>query len=223
MTRDTRNNLIFLAILLPLLMPGAIMLFKAKLDPEAKRMFQPDFVRKEVLYNNYDDQRPTEQRYVPPMTSQWLRSEARDTLHPSAQNQITFHTGLASKEHRFEVVGIASSEASGSSVLAVLWDPNMTSPAFVLGDDPMAIVATFTRDLPPAVRKELQKSGFVKPPKNVRVYLVQSKDSTTGQTLIVHYQTQTGEARLDQLTDLPQENDNSHGALPVNTQFPAAK
>lgn len=223
MTRDTRNNLIFLAILLPALIPGGIMLFKAKLDPEAKRMFQPDFVRKEVVYNNYDDQRPTTERLVPPMTSQWLRSEAHDMLHPTAQSKLTFHTGLASKEHRFEVVGIASSAESGTSVLTVLWDPNMTSPAFVLGDEPMAIVATFTKELPPAVRKELQKAGFVKPPANVRAYLVQSKKSAPDQTLIVHYQTTSGEARMDQLVDLPDQHDVSQDALPVNTHIPAVQ
>lgn len=204
MTRDTRNNLIFLAILIPLILPGAIMLFKAKLDPDAKRMFQPDFVRKEVLYNNYDDQRPTDHRLVPVMTSQWLQSEAYTMFHPAVQAHVKLLSGFASNEHRFEVSAIATSKDAGTFLLAVVWDPNVTSPKFVLGDDPMAQVATFTRDLPPAVRKELQKSGFVKPPNQIQAYMLQSKLMVNpDQVLVASYQTQSGQTREDKLTGLP--------------------
>lgn len=218
MRRDTRNNLIFLAVLIPLMLPGAVMLFRAKLDPEAKRMFQPDFVRREVLYNNYDDQRPTVQRYVPPMTSQWLQSEAIEMFHPSTRRLVKLHMGASSNEHRFEVAGVAAPENTGTFVLAVVWDPNMMSPIFTLGKDQMAQVAMYTKSLPPAVRKELQKAGFVKPPAEVRAYLLQSTELAQGQQLMASYQTPSGEKRTDLLTALPS---SKHGETELHTALPA--
>src|SRR5690606_30113516 len=105
--------------------PGGILLFRAKLDPEARRMFQPDFTRRESVYINYDDQRPDAPRVVPPITGQWVQFEAQRLLHPEMRSHMTWLRGAASADHRYEVVAMSSSPDAGCLLAVITWDPKI--------------------------------------------------------------------------------------------------
>lgn len=208
MTKDTRNNLIFLAVLIPLLIPGAVMLFRAKLDPEAKRMFQPDATRHESVYINYDDRRPNQPRIVPPATGQWVQFESSQLVDPNTRRHLQWQTGAASVDRRFEVTGVSSSEDAGSLVVAVVWDERVVEPRFELDGQAMSITGQFTWRLPPQIGKELRKAGFVLPPEAIKAYLLQSDSPAWGRTLSVHFQ-HNDQAMQDQIVLTPSANAGS--------------
>src|SRR5258705_13554788 len=73
MKRETRANLIFLTAFLALTLPGAVILFKKKLDPRAPAMSMPDYVRRRLPYMA-PQLSLAEQvvRFVPDLTGQWV-------------------------------------------------------------------------------------------------------------------------------------------------------
>ncbi|MEL7239601.1 MAG: hypothetical protein AAGK78_12140, partial [Planctomycetota bacterium] len=50
MTKEVRNNVIFFALFMAISLPGAVMLFKKKLDPEAAPMYLPKPTPNEAAY-----------------------------------------------------------------------------------------------------------------------------------------------------------------------------
>ena len=50
MTKESRLNLIFLTVLLVVLTPGAVILFRKKLEPTVRPMYLPDPVPRAVAY-----------------------------------------------------------------------------------------------------------------------------------------------------------------------------
>lgn len=200
MTRETRYNLIFLCVLIPLLIPGGIILFRAKLDPEARVMFKPDTARRDSVYINYDDSRPAGSRVVPPITGQWVQFETERLIHPGIRQHMHWQKGLASEHHRYEVVGIARSNDQGSFLAVMVWDPKVVAPAFTLGDEAMTLVSQHALEVAPKVRAELQNEGFVLPPQRITAYLLQAPTLAQGQTLTAHYHRPGHEPETESVT-----------------------
>ena len=78
MTRETRANLVFLALFLAVCLPGAVILFKKKMQPGAVPLGMPDFVRRRLPYlvplPTPDDQVI---RVIPPQTGAWVSELSR--------------------------------------------------------------------------------------------------------------------------------------------------
>src|SRR2546423_11645880 len=76
--RETGANLIFISVFLCLTIPGAVILFKKKLDPAAPPMFMPDFVRRRLPYMASQLSPEQVARYVPYLTGQWVSELSRE-------------------------------------------------------------------------------------------------------------------------------------------------
>src|SRR5258706_12692966 len=77
MKQETRVNLIFLAIFLAISLPGAVILFKSKLDPSAAPMYLPDPVRQRLPYMAPQGTPDQVARVVRPLTGQWVEKLTR--------------------------------------------------------------------------------------------------------------------------------------------------
>ena len=62
MTRETRNNLVFLVVVVAMLAPGAVILFKKKMQPTLKPMHLPHAVQRQVAYLSPLETPPGKQR-----------------------------------------------------------------------------------------------------------------------------------------------------------------
>jgi hypothetical protein len=203
MTRETRFNLIFLVIVLILVIPGGVMLFKARMQPSAPSMFQPDFShhQKQPVYNDFSDTRSMGQgdRLTPSTTTQWVQYQTVHLFNPDMREHIQWFKGLASKQHRFEIPAIVTSSQTGTLLVAVLWDPRIKQPMFLLGRDRMAVVGQYVWDLPPMIRRELGKAGFTAVPDSVTAYMLQSTETAPHNTLVVSFKDAQGQTTSDTL------------------------
>src|SRR5687767_12808147 len=80
MTRETRLNLIFIAIILAILTPGAVILFRKKLQPTLKPMAMPHAVQREHAYLSPLETPPGKKRVEPPNTAKWIESIVREQI-----------------------------------------------------------------------------------------------------------------------------------------------
>src|SRR5438270_478817 len=78
MKHETRVNLIFLSLFLAISLPGAVILFKRKLDPAAAPMYLPDPIRQRLPYMAPQWMPDEVTRVIPPLTGQWVDELNRD-------------------------------------------------------------------------------------------------------------------------------------------------
>ncbi|MCX5659452.1 MAG: hypothetical protein NTW19_06980 [Planctomycetota bacterium] len=177
MNRETRANLIFISLLLAVMIPPAYITIKKKLDPDARRMGAPDVVPHQAAYIDYNMQRPGIERIAPPKTCAWVaeladkrwRGASGDSIHPEQRRE-----GLPSEKHTFEVAAVEATGEGVKRIGLIAWDPEMsinpTYCKFMVGENPMKVTSFDQIGIPPDVRHELQKFGFVNPPKLVGWY-----------------------------------------------------
>src|SRR5688500_9795408 len=72
MTRENRANLLFLSLFLGISLPGAVILFKKKLDPAAPAMSLPDPVKRRLPYMFPRPVSTEVTRYVPKLSGEWV-------------------------------------------------------------------------------------------------------------------------------------------------------
>jgi hypothetical protein len=223
MTRETRFNLIFLVIVLIFVIPGGVMLFKARMQPSAPSMFQPDFShhQKQPVYNDFSDTRSTGQgeRLAPSTTTQWVQYQTVHLFNPEMRSHIHWFKGLASAQHRFEIPAIVTSAQTGTLLVAVVWDPQVKQPSFLLGRDRMAVVGQYVWDLSPMIRRELQKAGFAAVPDSVTAYMLQSSETAPNHTLVVSFKDAQDQVNSDTLPIPPM----SEAEYPSSDDAAAAK
>ena len=82
MKKDSKYNLIFLVILLAVMVPGAVMLFRKKLEPTARPMYLPDPVRQTLVYISPYETPPGMTRSSPPHTRDWVTQNAVELAGP---------------------------------------------------------------------------------------------------------------------------------------------
>src|SRR5439155_25260156 len=78
MTKESRYNLIFLAVLLALMLPGAVILFRKKLEPTLRPMSEPDPVPRTIAYVSNGTVPPGMRRVEPPHLAEWVDQVARE-------------------------------------------------------------------------------------------------------------------------------------------------
>ena len=174
MTRETRLNLIVLAIILAVLTPGGVMLFRKKLQPTVKPMFMPHAVQREVAYLSPLDTPPGKRRVEPPVTARWVEAIVRERIGATTDGRTilrpTDRDGLplASYKRTFQIV--AAEQFEGQLRLWVMtWDreplKNERWSVRVDGvERPIEVVESRAMLIPPMVREELGETGVTLPP-----------------------------------------------------------
>jgi hypothetical protein len=190
MERQTRANLIFLAILIALSVPPAIILFRKKLDPAARPMYLPDPVHTTLPYMTPGDTPPGVARIVGPLTGRWRRALAGDQSPATGPANAQ---PVVSADRLLELLS-AVRESDSLRIRLVLWDERF-------GEDPAryrldlinnppatgAILLIRTVALPDDVRRELQNGGFVRPPRHVRLLDAALPPSSAGRILTIEH------------------------------------
>lgn len=174
MRRDTRANLIFLLVFLGVSLPGAVILFKKKLDPTAAPLGMPDFVRKRLPYMvplpTPDDQVI---RVVPLLTGEWVSELARERAGGAAV-LTRGPLPITSGDRVVQLVAMRD-EAPGASVFVLAWEGGYGEDAAryrvtatSAGEPVMGRVVSATAiPMPVPVKRELMSGGYIKPSANV--------------------------------------------------------
>jgi hypothetical protein len=163
MKRETRANLIFISLFLCLTIPGAVILFKKKLDPAAPPMFMPDFVRRRLPYMASQLSPEQVTRYVPDLTGQWVSELTRQRAGASTV-LMEGREPLVSDDHLIQLTAMQHHGAN-TTLHFILWDPACTSDPSRYAITPAARVTSATSiPMPPAVKKELMNAGVIEPP-----------------------------------------------------------
>jgi hypothetical protein len=123
--RETRLNLLFLVGFLILSLPGAVILFKKKLDPSAPPLYRPDPIRHQIAYMAPVPDIAETRRVVPPGIHRWiagliaLRAPGATAILPIGR-QGTFSPAI-SDDRRFEVVAYERTTAA-TTVYLLTWE-----------------------------------------------------------------------------------------------------
>ena len=179
MTRETRLNLIFLAIILAILTPGAVILFRKKLQPTLKPMAMPHAVQREHAYLSPLETPPGKKRVEPPHTAKWIEALVRQRVPRDAnvhRPQSPDGLPLISDRKSFEVVAVEAADDTVRLWL-ILWQPNVVVPRELwifrgegseVAEAPVKAEPAELIEVPPLVREELGELGVVRPPREIR-------------------------------------------------------
>jgi hypothetical protein len=160
MTRETRINLIATAVILALMAPGGVLMFRKKMRPGARAILgQPDPVRRVVPYMEPQDL-PLHERVVPPRTWSWVTEIARESGLREAMTMDT--RPVMSGGRGIQVLGV-----DGDRLVMLLWD--WRAGELAVGEEGASarVMSTREMELPSVVRKELQDAGYIDPPRRV--------------------------------------------------------
>jgi hypothetical protein len=175
--RETRVNLWFLAVFLVLSLPGAVILFRKKLDPTASRMDQPDAVLSRMPFMAPPPVPPGVRWMVPTATRAWLAELTREKAGTAMASTVTGGPEwepIISADHRLQVMSVST--ANDATVAALLlwhgWTSTEASNYLVYADigsreEQGTIESVEPVPIPPDVRKELVSLGYTHPPKQV--------------------------------------------------------
>ena len=170
MRRETRINLIFLITFVVFALPGAVILFRKKLDPTAHRLDQPDPVLHRLPYMSPLPAPPDIKWVVPDRTQAWVESLTAPVPTLSAGPPGPQWDPVISADHLLQLLSVRH-ENSATHLALLLWSdiPAPRSDALSVSVDGSAANVTGAKAvaLPAKVRRELVTGGFVRPPKEV--------------------------------------------------------
>ena len=178
--RETRTNIQFLILFLAISLPGAVMLFRKKLDPTSPRLDQPDPVVQALPYMVPPPAPPAVRWMVPPRTLAWLteivRSRTGENRPLSSVVDGPDWEPVISADHQLQVAAVGPT-GSGTRFGLIVWNVRAVPAAGRLGVGVVnpasgADAAATVNDaepvaIPPEVRKELVGLGFTRPPAEV--------------------------------------------------------
>lgn len=182
MTKETRANLIFVAVLIVLLLPGAIILVNKKMQPGEKGLFYLPTGKPNVAAYNDPMEKPGEERQVPNEVINWLDQV---TASDTGKQAKTFR-GRISNKRRFELLCMnqASEQQAGQALpflITAHWQtqatPNLKVCKLVLerkvADSskpaayPLQPIETRTVAVPDHVLEALRDLHYVVPPRQI--------------------------------------------------------
>jgi hypothetical protein len=186
MRKETRANLIFLAVFLGISLPGAVILFIKKSDPLAGRMSLPDSVRRRVPYMTPLHTPDVVTRYVPALTGRWVSKVSREQGGVD-EFFVRKWRPVVSDDHVVQFIGVRRGAAE-ATLFFIAWDAPFDadvggySVTARLGDRAVAARVTAARslELPRDARKELMNGGFARAPSHVTWVEVAVADPLTG-------------------------------------------
>lgn len=183
MQRETRINLIFLALFIALIAPGAVILVRKKLQPSASRMDMPDPVRRQLPYMAPQATPPEVIRFIPPRTSVWLHEVIRRRTGLGTM-LLRERQPVMSSDRRLQLVGVASHQ-TGTQAHLLVWTPQLldSRPKVSVDGQPLGSeqVSTAREPIPEEIRREWVSMGFVKPPGEVGWMSVQLTATGSGE------------------------------------------
>lgn len=175
-TRETRLNLWFLAIFLVISLPGAVILFIKKLDPNASRMDEPDAVLTRRPFMAPVPAPPETRWMVPPKTYRWLTELTQQkTGRPmaSAVPPGPEWEPVISTDHRIQLMSVASGGTTHLDLADWQISPAEHANRFKLmarvddHDLPVNLINAESIEIPEPVRHELVNLGFAHPPARI--------------------------------------------------------
>ncbi len=178
--RETRANLSFLLLFLVISLPGAVLLFRKKLDPSSPRLDQPDPVVQALPFMVPPPTPPGVRWMVPPKTQAWL-TEANRVRTGTGQMQSSVVAGpdwepVISPDHHLQVTAVVP-KPPGAELDLVLWNVPKPPAAGDLSvkyqeagssaESSAELINVEPVRVPQDVRKELVAYGFTRPPTEV--------------------------------------------------------
>jgi len=176
--RDTRINIWFLAIFLAVCLPGAVILFRKKLNPNARPIFMSDEMEHRLPYMAPGPTPPGRVRVVPPGTWAFLqklvsqKTGEKQVASESAANGEP--TPILSEDRQLQVVAIR--KGSGKAIVdLVSWDGGSSeeaakySASIEIGGHTEEAMVTAVEAVPldESVRRDLMNFGEIIPPKRI--------------------------------------------------------
>jgi len=176
--RDTRINIWFLAIFLAVCLPGAVILFRKKLNPNARPIFMSDEMEHRLPYMAPGPTPPGRVRVVPPGTWAFLqklgsqKTGEKQVASESAANGEP--TPILSEDRQLQVVAIR--KGSGKAIVdLVSWDDGSSEEAAVYSasietnshSEAAKVTAVEAVLLDESVRRDLMNYGEIMPPKRI--------------------------------------------------------
>ena len=177
MTKESRYNLIFLTVLLALLLPGAVILFRKKLEPTVRPMSEPDPVPRAIAYMSTGTVPPGMRRVEPPHVAKWVESVAREQIAKDRHDGQTlirprdeYDLPLMSQNRSFQVIALRQGGADWVAWV-LFWNGKPASGegswTTATSGGAAAIEDSKVFILPRLIRDELGESGIIVPPKAV--------------------------------------------------------
>ncbi len=197
--RDTRVNIWFLAIFLAVCLPGAVILFRKKLNPNARPIFMSDEMEHRLPYMAPGPTPPGRVRVVPPGTWAFLqklvsqKTGEKQVASESAANGEP--TPILSEDRQLQVVAIRKN-GDKAIVDLVSWDPAASEETVkysasleVDGRSNEARIAKVEAvPLDESVRRDLMNFGEIMPPKRIiwmEIDFILTTDITSYATITV--------------------------------------
>jgi hypothetical protein len=176
--RDTKLNLIFLTIFLAASLPGAVILFRKKMQPSSRPIFMTDEVDRRVPYMAPPNTPPSYRRVIPPLTERWLADLVHERTGLPGVVASTDARGnrqpILSEDDQVQLV--ANRLVDGKVIVdLVWWDPalaantarfaaHLNSPE---GSTPAHVDRAEKIELPKEVKTELMNLGLLKTPPSI--------------------------------------------------------
>jgi hypothetical protein len=159
MSFENRANWIFLAIFVAVSAPGAVILFRKKLDPDARIMYLPDPVARETAFMNADAP-PRFSRVAPPKTMDWLkRLMSERSMQPSALlADPSTDLPVMSTDGRVQLLAV-----DGAKAYLLLWQDGAGDVTV----DEVQQVGVERIEVPRQVHLELRNHNVLVPPHHV--------------------------------------------------------
>lgn len=189
MLKETRYNLIFLSIVIAMLLPGAVILFRKKMEPDARRMDMPDAVPRTIAFMDRQQVPPGMRRIAPARTMDWLSAVTKEKAGEALCGRMLDPDGLPlmSDAKAFQVVAVRN-ESDRTRIWIAAWDQE--SKDFLSAAKWTLTVETHqlrpidwqceTIQIPSVVRNELGENGLLKPPKTINWCMLEFCLATTG-------------------------------------------
>jgi hypothetical protein len=196
MTRETRSNLVFLAIFLAISLPGAVILVKKKMQPGAApaALSRPDPVRRQLPYMAPQVTSDKVVRYVPPTTRQWL-IEVDRSRGGTGEFLVRDRLPPLSVDRTVQVLNV---NLTDSSMSLILWEDvrdvrDVLDVNVEIDSRRAKHIDIHAIDVPPEIRSELQDGGFVTPPKRL-VWLRATASGPLAKGKSIQVQVKSGDA-----------------------------
>lgn len=175
MRKETRFNLIFLGLFLGISLPGAAILFRAKLDPNARLMYMPPSVRKTLAYMVPHEAAGDVVRTQPAEVLNFVENLLEED---SGRRPLRLEAAggreqpIISSGRHYELLDIQH-VAPTVTIDVLLWSarklPETPAPGSVEADGPWnaQITGVSTTALPEEIREVLREEGYTSPPGQV--------------------------------------------------------
>jgi len=176
--RETRLNFWFLIIFIAISLPGAVILFRKKLKPDARPIFMTDEVERRLPYMAPEPTPPGFKRVVPPQTSAFVENLAKER---GGGVQLLFEIGpqgqrrpILSPDRQLQAVALR--RATEINLLDLVeWDKSTNAGSFdrakLVIDHGKEIEAkvrpTVQIALPEPIFHELMNFGYIAPPRQI--------------------------------------------------------